>query len=299
MNWWNRLLRRGRLEEQLQKELSFHLEQHTADLIARGISPEEARRQARILLGGPEQVKEACRDARGTRWVEDLLQDGRYAFRMFAKNPGTTIVAVLSLALAMGPNATLFSVVDRVFLRPVTVQGGSQIFFLSVRSDREKRLENPSYPDFLDYEARAAAVADFIASSGYGMLLSVNGVNEPVSLEMVSENYFRVLGVRAAVGRTLVETDARFEGAPPVVLSYSLWQRKFAGVGDIVGKTIMLQFRPFHVIGVAPRDFREPMQHMVPTDVWVPLSAGSVWDKAAREDLMLRGKRSIDVTRMH
>ena len=300
MNWWNRLLRRGRLEEQLEKELAFHLEQHTADLIARGLSPEEARRQARIILGGPEQVKEACRDARGTRALEDLLQDVRYAFRMFAKNPGTTIVALLSLALAMGPNATLFSVVDRVFLRPVTVQGGSQVFFLNLRSDREKSLEDPYYPDFLEYQAHAAAVGDFTASSGYAMPLNVNGVDELVSLELVSENYFRVLGLRAAVGRTLVESDACFEGDPPVVLSHSLWQRKFGGAADIVGKTVVLRFRPFQVIGVAPRDFREPMQRMVPTDVWVPMSASAVWDKAAREDLMLRGKRSIDVTvRLH
>ena len=199
MTWWNRLLRRGELEEQLEKELNFHLEQHAADLMARGIPPGEALRQARMMLGGPEQVKEACRDARGTRWLEDLWQDGRYGLRMFAKNPGTTAVAVLSLALAIGPNATLFSVMDRLFLRPVTVQGSSQVFFLNARSDRQKTLENPSYPDFLDYQARGRGVGDFIASSGHGAMLSVNGVNELVSLETVSENYFPVLGVRAVV----------------------------------------------------------------------------------------------------
>jgi predicted permease len=296
MTWWNRLRRRGKLDEQLEKELSFHLEQHTADLVARGLPPGEARRQAWMALGGPEQVKEGCRDARGTRWLEDLWRDARYALRMFAKNPGTTAVAVLSLALAIGPNATLFSVVDRLLLKPVTVQGNSRVFFLFAKTDRQNVWEYPSYPDFLDYQAGGRGVADFVAAMGHGVLLNVNGASELVSMELVSENYFPVLGVRAVAGRTLVEGDARFEGAPPVMLSYSLWQRKFGGAADIAGKTIMLQFQPFYVVGVAPRDFREPIQHLTPNDVWVPLSAASVWDKTARENLMQRGNRSVDVT---
>jgi predicted permease len=296
MTWWNRLRRRGKLEEQLEKELRFHLEQHTADLMARGLPPGEARREARMALGGPEQVKEGCRDARGTRWLEDIWQDARYSLRMFAKNPGTTAVAVLSLALAIGPNATLFSVVDRLFFRPATVQGVSKLFFLGVKTDRQGVWEYPSYPDFLDYQARSRGVADFIAGIGHGVLLNVNGVNEPVSMEMVSENCFPVLGVRAAVGRTLVEGDAHFEGAPPVMLSYSLWQRKFGGAADLIGKTIMLDFHPFFVAGVAPRDFREPSQRLTPTDVWVPLSAAAGRGKATAEDLTQRGKRSVDVT---
>lgn len=296
MTWWNRLRRRGKLEEQLEKELGFHLEQHIADLMARGLPPGKARRQARMAIGGPEQVKEGCRDARGTRWLEDLWQDARYALKMFAKNPGTTAVAVLSLALAIGPNATLFSVVDRMFLRPVTVQGSSQMFFLSTKGDRQNVREYPCYLDFLDYQSGGRDMADFIAAVGHGVTLNVNGANEVVSMEMVSENYFRVLGVRAAVGRTLVESDTRFEGAPPVMLSYSLWQRKFGGAADIVGKTIMLWFQPAYVVGVAPRHFREPMQHLLPTDVWGPLSAAPVWDKSYREGMTQRGKWPVDLT---
>jgi hypothetical protein len=203
MTWWKRVWRRGQMEEQLERELAFHLDQHAADLMARGIPSEEARRQALMALGGHEQVKEQCRDARGTRWIEDLWKDLRYALRMFAKNPGTTAVAVLSLALAIGPNAALFTVVDRVLLRPIAVEGASQLFFLSPKAGRANQLERPSYPDFLDYQARGRGVADFMASNICGVMLHVNGANELVFVNMVTDNYFPVLGVRAAVGRIL------------------------------------------------------------------------------------------------
>jgi predicted permease len=294
MSWWSRLWRRGALEEQLEKELRFHLEQHTADLMARGVPPGQARRQARMALGGPVQVKEGCRDARGARWLIDLWKDARYALRMFAKNPGTTAVAVLSLALAIGPNATLFSVVDRLFLRPVTVQGSSEIYFLYPKADRAGRSEIPSYPDFLDYQARGRGVADFIANSGRGVTVNVNGANQLVFVDLVSDNYFQVLGVRAAVGRMLVESDARFEGVPPLALSYSLWQRKFGGAADIVGKTIMLQFQPCYVVGVAPRDFLEPSQHLTSNDAWAPINAATLL--GGRQGMTQRGKGFVDIT---
>jgi len=300
MTWWNRLWHGGKLEEQLEKELAFHLEQHTAELMARGLSPAEARRQARMALGGPAQVKEACRDARGTRWLEDLWRDVRHAFRMLARNPGTTAAAVLSLSLAIGPNATLFAVVDRILLRPVTVQGSSRMFYLSVKGDREGVWDNPSYPDYLDYQAGGRGVADITASAGGGARLSVNGATELVSMEMVSENYFRVLGVHAAMGRPLLENDARAQGAPPVMLSHSLWQRKFGGAADIVGKTIMLDFQPAVVVGVTSRDFREPWQHLAPNDVWIPFSAGSSWAQSYLQAILQRGKYPVDITvRLH
>src|SRR5690242_19513106 len=107
-----RLLRRKRMEKQLEKELSFHLEQHTNDLIANGVDPDEARRRARLAIGGPEQMKEECRDARGTRWVEDLLKDFRYALRVLRKKPGFAAVALLTLALGSGATTVTFTAVN-------------------------------------------------------------------------------------------------------------------------------------------------------------------------------------------
>src|SRR5918911_1824516 len=122
MTWWHRLLRRRKHEEALEKELRFHLDQHTSDLIARGYSAEEARRQARLALGGPEQVKEKCRDVRGTRWLSDMLQDLRYGVRILAKHPGFTVVATLALALGIGVNTAILSAVNGFVLRPLPVE---------------------------------------------------------------------------------------------------------------------------------------------------------------------------------
>src|SRR5215813_13879544 len=118
MKWWRRLFRRRKQEEELEKELRFHLEQHTSDLISQGLAPEEARRRARLALGGAEQVKERCRDARGTRRLEDMAQDLRYGARMLMKNPGFTLIAVITLAAGIAANTTIFSVADALVLRP-------------------------------------------------------------------------------------------------------------------------------------------------------------------------------------
>src|SRR5438270_12848448 len=127
MTLWHRLFHRSKCEEELEKELLFHLDQHTSDLMAQGYSPDEARRQARLALGGLEQVKEMCRDARGTRWLWDLLRDLRYGVRVLAKQSGFTTVAALALALGIGVNTAILSAVNGFVLRPLPVEKPAEL----------------------------------------------------------------------------------------------------------------------------------------------------------------------------
>src|SRR5918912_902168 len=136
MTWWHRLFRRRKYEAELEKELRFHLDQHRSELIAQGYSPEEARRQARLALGGPEQVKESCRDARGTRWLEDLLQDFRYAARRLRSNLGFTAVSVLTLALGIGATTAIFSAVNPILFEPLPYPDARRLVTIwEIRSD--------------------------------------------------------------------------------------------------------------------------------------------------------------------
>src|SRR5215467_2910463 len=130
MTWWHRLWLRKKMEEQLEKELRFHLDQHTADLIAQGHEPEEARRLARLALGGPEQVKEQCRDARGTRWLEDFVRDLRYAGRRLRGNPGFAAVTVLTLAIGIGASTAIFSAINPILIEPLPYPHSDRILMI-------------------------------------------------------------------------------------------------------------------------------------------------------------------------
>ena len=142
--WRQRLFRRRKQEEELEKELRFHLDQHAADLVEQGLDPEEARRRARIALGGPEQVKEQRRDARGTRWLEDLLQDLRYGARMLVKKPGFALVAVITLAAGIAANTTIFSLADATILRPFNFPNQERLVMVWERDSLAGRFDHGS-----------------------------------------------------------------------------------------------------------------------------------------------------------
>src|SRR5438445_7066926 len=158
MSFWRRMWRRRQMEEQLEKELRFHLDEHTADLIAGGLAAEEARRQARLSLGGPEQVKESCRDARGTRWLEDLLQDASYALRTLRKKPGFTAVALVTLALGIGATTVMFTVINGVLLKPLSYPEPDRL--VTLHEQREKYGEWPfAYFNFVDCKRESRSLA--------------------------------------------------------------------------------------------------------------------------------------------
>jgi putative ABC transport system permease protein len=265
MTWWHRLVRRRKNEEELEKELRFHLEQHTSDLIAEGHSPEEARRQARLALGGPEQVKEKCRDVRGTRWLGDLLQDLRYGVRILAKHPGFTAVATLALALGIGVNTAILSAVNGFVLRPLPVEKPEQLIVSYWGRKADARVwGNFSYPNYVDLREQNKSFADLCGwmetsagiSSGESRNEGDSERAEVVWGELVSSNYFDVMGVKPVLGRGFVPEEDRTPNTHPVVvLSYPLWQQRFKADQGIVGKTIYLNGQPFTVIGVMPESF--------------------------------------------
>src|SRR5438477_10574460 len=136
MNWWQRLWRRKQMEEDLEKELRFHLEEHANDLVAQGYAPDLARRKARFALGGQEQVKEECRDARGTRWLEDCIQDFRYALRTLRQRSGFAAVAILTLALGSGATTVMFTIIDGVLLKPLAYPEADRLITLHGKTEK-------------------------------------------------------------------------------------------------------------------------------------------------------------------
>jgi predicted permease len=259
MNWWQRLLGRGKMEEQLEKEMRFHLEQHANELIASGVSPAEARRRARMALGGPEQVKEECRDARGTRWLEDFWQDLRYALRTLGQHPGFAAVAILTLSLGIGASTVMFTLVNGVLLRPLPYPQPDKLAAVHGHTDDWNAElfgeQNVAYPDFLDCERESRSL--MLAGSLFdGGTISGSGLPEYVDLQEITSNLFSVLSVNLVQGRAFLPEEERTGAAPVMILGYSFWQRRFAGRPDAVGASLSLDDKLFTVVGIAPSGFR-------------------------------------------
>jgi predicted permease len=258
MTWWNRLLRRRQMEEHLEKELRFHLEQHTADLIAGGYKPEEARRQARLALGGPEQVKEECRDARGTRWLEDLWQDLRYALRTLRQKPGFAAVALATLALGIGATTVMFTVINGVVLKPLPYREPDRLVKLQEKTDFSTQWGNLwafTYPNFIDCRSGSRSL-DLGAWRYGGGTVSGSGNAEYVDGREVSADLFPLLGVTPIQGRAFRPDEDRL-GTPPVaIISYGLWQRLYGGSAAVIGMPLVFDERSYTIVGIAPAGFR-------------------------------------------
>jgi predicted permease len=270
MSWWNRLWRRRQMEEQLEKELRFHLEQHTADLIAHGHDPEEARRQARLALGGPELVKEECRDARGTRWLEDLLQDVRYALRTLRQRPGFAAVAVFTLALGIGATTVMFTVINTVLLKPLPYPEPGRLVRLQEQTDWSTQWGNLwafTNPNYLDCkrESRSLDMAGWRYGGG---TVSKPGDAQYVDGREISSEVFSVLGVTLFRGRSFLPEEDRPGAAPVIIISYGLWQRRFGGSPAAIGMPLVFEAKPYTVVGIAPAGFRLSGED---ADVFTPL----------------------------
>jgi len=276
MTWFSRLLRKRRLDLQLDSELRFHLEQQIATNIAHGMSPAEARRRALAQFGGLEYMKEEAREARGTFSLESLLQDVGFALRMLRKSPGFSITAILTLALGIGATTAIFSVVNAVLLKSLPYDHSDKLVFVQERIPKfSQRAVSVSAPDVLVMQRENHVFDDLAAFRGEALNLS--GAGEPQRLlgERVSSSLFPMLGAHALLGRTF-STNEDPPGHFVTVLSYSLWQEHFGGDAGIIGKSIALDGQAYTIIGVMPAKFEFPPRGMPAPNgqtasLWIPI----------------------------
>ncbi|HYN07208.1 MAG TPA: ABC transporter permease [Vicinamibacterales bacterium] len=268
MRWFMRLIRRERLERELDREIEFHVEAEIARLVEEGMTPLEARRRALAAFGGLEPIRERARDARGTRWVEQIWQDLRYAARVLRRSPGFALAAIASLAIGIGANIALFTVADALLLRPLPVDRPEQLVSLN----RVGGGELFSHPAFLKFQ-RAVPIARFTAGSSTARTqISIGGQTELVIGQLVTGDWFDVLGVQAAAGRVLTVGDTReLGGTAIVVLSHEFWRRRFASDPAVIGTTVVVNKVPMTIAGVAAPGF-SGLSVGNRVDLWLPVT---------------------------
>ena len=243
-------------EDRLDRELGYHFDRLVRDFIAEGVSPEEARRRARLEFGGVEQIKEDCRDVRG-RWLEDFGKDLRYAARTLRRSPGFLAVSVLSLALGIGANTAVFSLINALMLRSLPVKEPQRLVE-TTRLSPEGKPWDVSYPLFLYFRDRLKSISGAAAEMESTPAIAIDGAEEIVNAELVTGEHYSVLGVEPAAGRLLESADDVISpGSPAAVISYRYWQRRFGGSPAAIGKkfTLQIQNKVFTIVGVTPRRY--------------------------------------------
>jgi macrolide transport system ATP-binding/permease protein len=264
VNTLKALWRRDSWERNLEDELRLHVEQRAGHLVQSGMTPQEAHRRARLELGSRETYREECRRSFGLRWFDELRQDLRYTVRTLRKSPGFLAVAVLSLALGIGANTVVFSVVNTMLLRGLPVRSPGRIYF----------VQGPghSFPNYRDMRDRNTTFSGMFGYRTAQMGIETHDGPRRLWGYLATGNYFDVLGVQPMVGRFFHAGDDLKPGASPyAVLSYGAWQSRFAGDPAIAGKTVRINALPYTILGVAPPGFYGTEVIFWP-DVWVPMS---------------------------
>jgi predicted permease len=275
MHWLRRLFRKEQAEKQLDSELRFHLERQIADYIAAGMSPNEASRRARLDFGSSEGIKEDCRESRRSNVTETLLQDMHFGLRILRKNPGFTLAAITTLALGIGANTAIFTVLNSVVLRPLPYRDPSRLALVWTGSAQNRQARFPASGPQLTYLREHNRLFEDVgaiwASTG-----TLAGLAEPEQLKAgnVTSNFFQIFGVTPQLGRDFAETD-QHQGAPPIlILSDSLWRSHFAADPGAIGRSVRYQGGLFTIVGVMPRGFELifPGDASVPPDLqaWTP-----------------------------
>ena len=270
---WLAVARRRQLEEELDDELRFHFESTVESYIGGGATPDEARRRARLEYRGPEQIKEDCRDARGTRWLDNLRQDTGYALRGFARSPGFALAAAGTIALGISANAAVFSVLYTLTLRPLPVRDALGLKNVYVKVEGEGWRAQVGSQYFVSYTEfnylREHSKTAQIAGVAEAMMSWKPGAEGTIRGQLVSENLLPMIGAHPRLGRLFTREDAAKPGsAPVVVLSYAAWQRYFGGAQDVVGKTMLMNRTPFTIVGVSDEQTKGPLVRL--PDLWIP-----------------------------
>jgi putative ABC transport system permease protein len=264
-------LRPRHVDQDFDHELEAHLDLLTEENVRRGMSPEEAERAARIRLGGRTQLKETNRQLHGLPVMEAFLQDTRYSFRMMRKNPAFTAVAVLTLALGIGANTAIFSVVYAVLLKPLPYTNPEQLF-TAFQANQQQGIEETgcSYLNFEEWRAQNHVFSELGGILAHQLTLTGRGDPTVVNVSVVTPEFFALVDRKPLAGRIFLPEDGK-QGAPPVaILSEDLWRRRFGADPKITGSPIELDKRLYTIIAVMPADFRTPFFNNT-QEVWVPL----------------------------
>ena len=282
---------RGRRDEDLSTELSFHRDMLEAQHRARGLDADAARRAARLELGAEAPIAEAWRDQRGLPFLDTLVQDLRYGVRMLRRTPGFTLAALLTLALGIGANTAIFSIVDAVLLRPLPFHEPERLVAIGDRTP-DGEATNVGFATVLDWRERSRTIESFAMMRSWLPTLVTNGEAERLPAVRVSANYFDMLGVRPALGRGFTADDDRPDHWRVLLLSDRLWRRRFNADPSIVGRTVTMNDRQYRVIGVMPPDF-EPLDaerfYNVSAELWAPIGYAVNGDSSCRGCRHLRG----------
>jgi predicted permease len=264
-----------RVDAHLDNEVQSHLEMLTEENLSAGVQQTEAQRRARIELGGAEQVKEQVREIRSGQLLENLARDLRFTFRALRKKPSFVVVVTLSLALGIGANAAIFSLVDAIILRPLAIPNPGDIFVIDTAASRLTRFGTSSYLDYLDFCNRARSFRALLITQKVSVGMNPAGIisdSKPRAVygSLVSANYFSTLQVQPTLGRDFLPEEGQVPNKyPVVVISYSMWSRDFAGDPGVIGENIKLNGHSFTIIGVAPKSFTGTTLFFRP-DFYVP-----------------------------
>jgi predicted permease len=270
MSWLSGLFGRGKREQELEEEVRSHLQMAAQERVERGEAGEEAERAARREFGNAGLVKEVTRDMWGWGSLERLLQDLRFGFRMMAKSPGFAVVAILTLALGIGANTALFSVVNGVLFNPLPYPQPEQLVTLH-ESKPNFEAGSISFPNFRDWRKENTTFSMMGISRGYSFSLTGAGEAEQVQAQFVSTDFLPMLGVKPVIGRLFEEGEDEFGASPMVIISAGFWSRKFGSAQDVLGKGLTLDGRSYSIVGVVPASFNLQVGAFRATELYVPI----------------------------